>query len=471
LEAEADTENLIYLYSHLGRTLELASRFEEALTIYETMGEVAQRRGDRRMALTSLMARATLRSMPISIHDPKRGRSLGMRALTLARELEDRAVEAEILWILCLANQWAGCWQEAIIYGEDSLALARELNQQKQVAQTLNDLGSICYLYTGRLDRARMALIEASQLWRELGNLPMLADSLASTAVAHIYAGDYDEAIACSDEALEISESIGNLWGRSYSQWAIGWVFWERGAWHQGLKVMETSIHLGERAGFGAAQTYTRSDLAALYSDLGVVEKGLQIAQTALLVGERRNHRVDRAKILGVLAHLHLLAGDLDKAEVRVNEAREDPHRQAWSLLVIASDFAEIELQLAKDDNADALSAADRLLDKLNARGARAYIPHALYLRGLALEHMNKITAARDCLTKAQEAAEAVGSRRALWRILPALARVEEDESRAASARRQARGIVRYIADHINDPALRRTFLDQPEVMSLLERE
>ncbi len=459
-EVEGDAEALIDLYIRLGRTLELTSQFEDALSVYETMEAVAHTREDRRMVLASLMARAKLRSMPVSIHDPERGRALGMRALALAGDLGDRTSEAQILWVLCLANQWGGRWREAIECGERSLALARQLDLRGQMAQTLNDLGSICYLYTGHLDRARTALREAADLWRELDDLPMLADSLASSSVAYQYAGEYERAIALSEEALQVSQSIENLWGQSYSQWAIGFVFGERGEWSRAIEVINVSIRLGELSGFGATQTYTRSDLAALYGDMGAVTRGLETARLALSAGEARHHRVDRAKTLGVLAHLHLLDGDLDKAEARLREARNDPYREAWPVLVVDANVAEVELALAMGAYAQALATADRLLDDLHRWGMRARVPHALYLRGLALDGLGQDRAARACLAEARTAAEAVGSRRALWRILPALARLEADEDQAASYRRQAREVVQSIADHIEDATLRASFLD-----------
>jgi regulator of protease activity HflC (stomatin/prohibitin superfamily) len=161
-----------------------------------------------------------------------------------------------------------------------------------------------------------------------------------------------------------------------------------------------------------------------------------------------------------VLAHLHLLNGDLDKAEARLREARDDPYREAWPVLGVASVFAEVEWALAKQADEQALTMADRLLIDLGRWGMRALMPHALYLRGLALEARGRDQVARECLAEARAEAEAIGSRRALWRILPALARLEADEAQAAAYRAEARAVGQFIADHIEDAALRASFLD-----------
>jgi len=86
----------------------------------------------------------------------------------------------------------------------DLLAIAREIDLREQLAYTLNDLqGS--YFATAQLDRAQAALAEAQELWRELGNMPMLADNLVSTATNDYLSGEYEQALALAEETLQIS--------------------------------------------------------------------------------------------------------------------------------------------------------------------------------------------------------------------------------------------------------------------------
>jgi tetratricopeptide (TPR) repeat protein len=101
---EANAEDLTLLYTSLERALELDSQFDRVLTTYEAMERLAQQRGDGRMELASLMARAAIQSVPTAVHAPERARVLGQRALILADELGDQAAEAKILWSLSLAT-------------------------------------------------------------------------------------------------------------------------------------------------------------------------------------------------------------------------------------------------------------------------------------------------------------------------------------------------------------------------------
>src|SRR3989304_10608723 len=116
----------------------------------------------------------------------------------------------------------------AVVAGNASLKLARRHGLREQEAFTLNDIQSN-YQVLGQSDRALQALEEARPIWRELNNLPMLADNLASTAMLHAILAQYDLGIDRPRGALAISEQTGNLWGQSYGRIAIGLAHCARG--------------------------------------------------------------------------------------------------------------------------------------------------------------------------------------------------------------------------------------------------
>jgi predicted ATPase/DNA-binding SARP family transcriptional activator len=467
---EIDAADLSQLYTHLGRSLELDSQFDRVLATYESMEKLARQRGDRRMELASLIARATIRSVPTAVHDPEGAQVLGERALTLAGELADRAAEARILWSLSLAHYFSNQLAQAVDFGERSLALARELGLREQMAQSLNDLGSFIYLYSGRIDPAREALQAASDLWRDFGNAPMLADSLSGSCIAHVYAGDFDRAVACSQEAFQISRSIENLWGQSYSQWTIGDAFAERGEFSRAIEAMEECIRLGKQAGLLPSQTYTRTKLAQVYMELGSLDKAMQLLQEALTLS--RNHLpTDIAQGLGVLARLYVRMGDLRGAEAAIKEGRNDPYQESWVVFYLPVLLAEAELALCEGHPSRAFSATEDLITRLRCYGMRSLLPEALSLQAKAYLSLGQDSMAYDRFLETQRAAELIGSRRISWRTLLALSQLEGNPARANSLRREARGVLEFILDRfdIKHAGLRETFLTQAEVRAVFE--
>jgi DNA-binding SARP family transcriptional activator len=467
-ENRAEMGTLAALYMRLGRALELDSQFAPALAVYEELGRLARQQGDRTRELNSLMAQVTIQAVPTAIHDPGRARTLGEGALDLARELGDGAAEAKILWSLALAYFFDHDLARAIESGERSLALAREQNLREQMAQTLNDLGSFLYLYSGQIEKSREALREADQLWRELDNLPMLADSLASLATAQVLAGEFGEATVLSEHAYGISLSIGNLWGQSYSGWKIGLAHWERGNISLAISTMEESIRLAETASFLPPQTNTRAELAALYGELGAVDQGRELARVALQIAEAQNP-AQVGHDLGVLARLLLRAGDTAGAQAAVDRAVTDPHRASWRVMFHPVVFAEAELALERRDWEQALGLIEPFLEELRHCGLRLRVPLALYVQAQALQGLGQDGAARERLLEARAEAEAIGSRWTLWRILVALSQLETDREQSKQLQRQARDVVEAIAGQIKQADLRASFLNLPEVRTALE--
>ncbi|HKZ86046.1 MAG TPA: tetratricopeptide repeat protein [Anaerolineae bacterium] len=472
-ETSSTEVSLTHLYTSLGQALELSARHAEALANYADMERLASERGDRAMELAALMARAKIHATLNSEQNPDKAQVLLEQALALARELRDRATECRVLWNLMLVFLWSGYDQHrAVAYGEDALALARELHLREQVAFTLNDL-TYAYMSTGQWPRARAALDESRGIWRELGNQPMLADNVANSVLIHLRAGDFDQAVTAADEALRISRAIDNVWGQAGSQAYVGLVHWERGDIDRAVAVMEDSIRLGEQVGHPAPVVATRSDLAWVLGALGAVERGLALARLAL---DRAANAFDMHVVpLATIARLHLLGGDLASAEATLREAQRQlkPEGLQWFAPILVP-LVEAELALARCDYADAAKVADKVLAYLRGSQTRLYASDTLYVKSRALLAQSRSEEASVVLAEALAEAEALGSRRMLWPILSALGDIESARGHDTVARallQRAREVVGYIADHCpTDPSrgsgqsLRQMFFNQSEV-------
>ena len=107
-------------------------------------------------------------------------------------------------------------YEQALAAGEASLRLAKAQNLREQMTYAANDL---VYVYMALGNNRRTAEMEelATDLWRELGNQPMLTDSLVNLASTKALMGAFDEALAIAEEPLTISQSLDKTNGRSLS--------------------------------------------------------------------------------------------------------------------------------------------------------------------------------------------------------------------------------------------------------------
>jgi len=458
------------LYLKRGAAMELANRYPDALRNYEELGQVAGESGDRATVLASLVRRATIYAHATSEHDSNHARVLSEEALALARDLGDRATEASILWTQMMLEKFAGRADIGAVYGEQSLAIAREMNLREQLAYTLHDLGNHVYLDTSQFQRAHEVMAEARGLWIELGNQPMLADSLSTSALTYFLRGEFDQALAAATEARRISEAIGNLWGQSYSRWVVGDVYLERGQIDLAVTAMEECVLLGEQGGFVGAQAGIGAVLGMTYGLLGLVERGIEQVRRARATAEESLPSWV-AWSIAALARLSLRAGDLAAAQAHIGAFDRIPTAFPYSILM--GRLAEAEIALACRDARRALTAASNLLDYLHRAEVLPFRADALLLQARALQMAGQEAQARAALLDARAQAEALGSVQVKWQILLALARWEEAygvSKQAAHLRLQARAVVRDILDGIQRPDLRAGFSALPDVRELLSQ-
>lgn len=466
-EHAARDEQLNYLYTRRGHLLELEAEHEQALQNYQDMQQVADKRGDQAMKLAALMAIAHLRSTLNPTFDPQQAHTLLQQALTLARTLGDRIAESNMLHNLMLLIVFTGGdLQEAIMYGEQSLEIARSFNQREHTAATLNDL-AIAYRNSGQTARSQAILEEACQIWRQLDSLPMIAENLAQQSLGHFLRGCYDDAVATAQEAIDISESIGNMSSQANSQFMLGHVYMERGEADKATQVMSEAIFLGEQSGHLAAQICTRADLAWVYGSFGEIDHAIVLAELAQTRSEEHTN-IFRPLVLAVLARLFLLKGDLVEAQRAIDDSYIAIEQKNETLLApIYVPLADAELALVNLEHVRAITVTDQLLTYLRSHEIYPFRSEALYLKSQALLAMGHIFAARAALRDAQAVDEAHGARRMLWQILFLLSHIEArlgNLNDAITLRSQARAIVRTIVTHAREADLDESFTRLPHV-------
>jgi class 3 adenylate cyclase/tetratricopeptide (TPR) repeat protein len=461
--ADAPADLLTRIYTRLGRSYELESRFEQAFGVYAEMEREALTAGDRRLELASLALQGTLRSTSNPLRNDEEALAIAARALPLAEELEDRAAEARIHWNLVNVARFGGLTaEEGIRHGELALAIARELELKEQMAYVLNDMADLL-ASVGQAQRGLELLDQAGQLWRELDNTAMLADSLSSAAIFDGISGQLDRALAHAEEAYQLSKSIRNLWGQGYSRTFAGIIGWEQGRPSDTIAALEEAIELNDRAGFTIGRLMARVFLARLLADLGAQAAAFELVAQADEIG--RQHVPRYAALAGaLLVELYLLGGDLPRAREAAQQLPADPEvRDPFLLAYIQGAVAR--LALAEGRFADALRVASDFIEVVTRTGVYRSLPEARLLQAQALIGLGQPAEAQESLRTAGVEAEQMGMRRVRWQLLAEEAHASEARGRPPAEvrplRDQARAIVSEIADRIDDPALRESYLSQ----------
>jgi tetratricopeptide (TPR) repeat protein len=387
-----------------------------------------------------------------------------------ARALDDRPAEARILWNRLNLYRFTLRLRLARESGERSLAIARALGLREQMALTLNDLVHV-YAHSGQWPAAKAVSVEVHALWRQMGNLPMLADSLTTSAMFGNSYGELDMALAHAAEAMELSVTTGNLWGQAYSLSITALPYWYRGDPGRALAFDEQAIRMGDLSGFQWPRIVNRAQMAQIYCQLGDPGTGLALAREALDWAER-NLPLGHGFPAAMVAQAHLAegtAGSLAAAEAALGMLPDQlQEAMIWEIDPVLG--ARTALALAHGDGPGALAAAETHVNRLRSMGLRLYLPEALLTQARCRLRLGQAAEAATALAEARAETEAMDLPMVKWQILAAQGEAAESAGRLAEAgslRAAARTMVQAIAERVPFAELRQSFLARPDVRAL----
>ncbi len=469
--AQDGSEQLTQLYLNRGRVLEHAGKFLEALDNYEMLGSLGSEQNDKGMQLKALVASGTVRSTQTPLFDPVIAQQLAEDGLALAQELDDKAAESTIHWnlmLLAYTRGQQGDDQLAVSHGERSLALARAINLRSQMALTLNNLAA-AYVAVNQTDRANETAREARALLRELGNLPMLADAYAQSAHFLSISGIFDEAEEAATEAIRISGAIGNLWNQASGAASIGFIEFERGHPGAAISVLSASANLEGMTQLGFLTAVIEQRLANVFIELGALKMARLHAQKGLAAAQQASVYMQQAAN-AQLARIHLLEGDLLKAEIGEQELETAHGEESYMAVAFLMPIwqYQVELAVSLENTEFAIQRAAENISLAERYNMRLYLPVLRTLQARALWQQGDETAARHALAQAEAIARDMGSRRYLWTILAQQALWERDDEAANQLRVLARTEINYMLENIGTPELRQSFLERQEIKQLM---
>jgi predicted ATPase/class 3 adenylate cyclase len=149
-----------------------------------------------------------------------------------------------------------GRYAEARRYLEESLAIARELGDEKRIAAVLQPLGSVC-MGEGDVERAQAVFAEGIEVARSVGNPRQLASVLNSQAQLLRQQNDLTSAAALYGEVIGIVRELGDQESVAIGLLNLAIVAIEKGAHDDGQELLRQAIgiaietgsqHLGQAA-------------------------------------------------------------------------------------------------------------------------------------------------------------------------------------------------------------------------------
>jgi tetratricopeptide (TPR) repeat protein len=369
--------------------------------------------------------------------------------------------------------EWYGLGDtaEAVLHGEASLAIARQDNLREQMAYTLTDLG-LAYGGIGQWAQGIKTFEEGRAIWRELDNLPMLANNLSNSTISYVLTGDFDKAMAAGIEAHEISRSIDNVWGQISSMIMSLHVLREYAEISQGIRrFYEAQNRLKGIETVNHAVAFGKGIISWMYADLGAAALGQSEFEAACELVDTQPGFI-KPWLIATLSLREIEAENLDTGADFLDRCLQILKLDGvYSPAHVVAYLARGRLSLARGSYQQAIGEFRDMLAAFREAGVLWLAADAHYHRSQAHLALGETKEGYGALVQARDMAEPLNSRRILWRIYAGLAAIEPDEGAAAAYREQARQIVNDIAGYAGSGPLRDAFLNLTEVKVLSKTE
>jgi DNA-binding CsgD family transcriptional regulator/tetratricopeptide (TPR) repeat protein len=446
-----------------GQCLSLLGGFDAARQHLEAALQAARRDRDSALEQGALFDLARL----YASRDYRQGQRYAEEALALARQMQDRRLEA--LALNRLGNMHTNLLRmgEARALHEDALERFRELKDPWGIADCLDLIGMARFL-GGERAEARASFAQAAAAFAELDDTERVASSLTSSALfLSVFDGpcsaDAGPSACRSDavEGLRLSRALGWRAGESYALVAAASLDLAEGNYGDALRNADAALAIAREIDHQQWQVIALLALGLIHADLldhrqalGRFESALQLAQAVGSAQWIERLEAWVACCRGRLGDRASAAAALTTLLPRTSHPGTIGQRRALCALA--------EIRLAEDNAEAALDLLDSLLE-----GASGPRPAALlFLRAKALLALGRHEEADGALLEARRLADEFGPRSLLWQIAAARADLWRESNAEISAEeaRIARAEVSALARSIPEGELHAAFMQAAEV-------
>jgi DNA-binding SARP family transcriptional activator/Tfp pilus assembly protein PilF len=233
-----------------------------------------------------------------------------------AREVGDRAAEADALRGLVVSDLRQGRYQQAADRLQQSLAVYREIGDRTGEACALGNLGIAGFLQ-GRYQQATSHLDQSLAAYREIGDWTGEARQLNNLSLIELRLGHYQQASEHLDQAVAISRKTGDRADEAYALSNLGVVSLQLGHYQQASEQLRQALAACGETGNRDCEAYALGNLGIVTSRLGDYQQAREHLDQAVTICRETGDRSSEAEALNGLAEVHLAAGRPGDAQVQ----------------------------------------------------------------------------------------------------------------------------------------------------------
>ena len=447
-----------------GEARELLGQFVEAQADYERALLGARAGAHGHLEARSLASLAHLHWLQDRFQE---GETILANALDKARSVGDTELLARLLYTAGTLKFGRGQYREALPMHEEALRVAQTGSDLAGEALARHGLCETLY-FLGPLDQALAEGRRADELFRSLGQRPMVYHNLYMVGYVLFFKGRLSEAFDAFDEAVEGCREVGN---RRDEGFALGRAIakFQAGEMGGALAGMQEAVRIATEIRTPRLELAMRGFRAGLLGELGRFDLVQSELDECFALAERMGTKFGIPRLYMLAGWLAIHRGEKQRA---VELFRESQERSDGVLLDLMQNGQLEILAWEEREDPDELRSAAGRLSELAAGESQLLANWAEYGLVAAASLTGRWEKVLDRARTVKDEARSAGDRMLEWRAarvasqaLTAAGRLWEAEIERA----HAAAIVNAMVDGLEDEGHRTAFLARPDVSSLLE--
>jgi class 3 adenylate cyclase/tetratricopeptide (TPR) repeat protein len=431
-----DAAQFLPVYEGRGLVWMLQTKYDEAITDFHMMRQVAQASGNAQ----------------------KEGESLGHLAVA----------------------HWATFSEEQIPfveqYAREAMQLFQQTRDQKILARSLTSLGLV-HQWRGNLQEADRQLEESLQISRREGYKDSLAQNLVWLSAHAYWQGNSQRAIPLGQEGLAVSHEIHDGFSELISFAFLCLEYWSAGNYARALSVLHEGMTKAKERDNKFILGRLTNTLGWFHSEFGDVSRAVEYDHESIELG--RTYRISNVEISALinLGLDYLALGQHERALSyleptleRVERGAFGAHRWRWKVRLL---IGLAELSSTTGAYEQALHYVEEGLKEARETSSQKYVAKGLAMRGKILGQLGHGSAAAGELRQAFTLAEQLDNPMLSYPIAYDLGQWYESEGQEQEAARlygKVKAAIEHMATAVEDQALRTTFLQSASVQAIRER-
>lgn len=179
---------------------------------------------------------------------------VGQKLKELAQQSQDKAKQAEVYLVQARYAEEIGDYPGEIAAAQQCLALAKELDHKKLIAQAHSFWGTALY-WQGEADEGEQKINQALDLYRDLGEPGMEADALFNLGEIALKRGDYARSSQLKQQVLRMAQELSDRHREAFTINSLGLLSGHQHEYSQAKEYLEKALNIyqeiGNRRGIG----------------------------------------------------------------------------------------------------------------------------------------------------------------------------------------------------------------------------